>query len=160
MGLFMRVGFSQCAMVSAGLAIICFFGLTFIPSTSSNAVSLSLALLVSGIVTPWLTSIIFTNSSEAAATNKGLESATLYVGNLPYKANEEAVKEYFKGHTEVQSVRLMKDRKTGKRKGYGFVEILTVDVNDAIDKLNNSIFLDRTLKVRPAKEKQEDNHES
>ena len=50
----------------------------------------------------------------------------------------------------------MKDRKTGRRKGFGFVE---VDVNSAdkmITKLNDSTFEERTLRVRLAKEKSED----
>ena len=77
------------------------------------------------------------------------------MGNLPYRANESAVKEYFGSFTDVQSVRLMKDRKTGKRKGYGFIEGLTDDIETVINKTNDSIFQERTLKVRPAKDKVE-----
>ena len=38
-------------------------------------------------------------------------------------------------------------------KGYGFIEVVTDDLNSVIDKTNDSIFQERTLKVRPAKDK-------
>ncbi|MCH1414300.1 MAG: RNA-binding protein, partial [Glaciecola sp.] len=84
------------------------------------------------------------------------ELTTLYIGNLNYKVNENAIKTHFEKYGYVDSVRLMKDRKTGRRKGFGFVE---VDVNSAdkmITKLNDSTFEERTLRVRLAKEKSED----
>ena len=49
----------------------------------------------------------------------------------------------------------MKDRKTGKRKGYGFIEVITSDLDPVIAKTNDSVFQERTLKVRPAKDKVE-----
>ncbi|MFC4701718.1 RNA recognition motif domain-containing protein [Glaciecola siphonariae] len=78
---------------------------------------------------------------------------TLYVGNLPYKANEITVKELFEQTGSVTSVRLMKDRKTNRRKGFGFVEVDANQADEMIAKLNDSEFMDRTIKVRPAKDK-------
>jgi RNA recognition motif-containing protein len=49
----------------------------------------------------------------------------------------------------------MKDKQTGKRRGFGFVEISAADASDAITKLNDSEFQQRTLKVREAKERPE-----
>jgi RNA recognition motif-containing protein len=80
---------------------------------------------------------------------------TLYVGNLPYKANEMTVKTLFEEIGTVTSVRLMKDRKTGRRKGFGFVEVDAAKENEFISKLNDSEFMDRSIKVRPAKDKTE-----
>ncbi|MGB1263598.1 MAG: RNA recognition motif domain-containing protein [Cognaticolwellia sp.] len=85
--------------------------------------------------------------------------ATLYVGNLPYRANEAAVRELFSQYGQVQSVRLMKDKHTGKRRGFGFVEISSADADNAVSKLNDSEFQQRTLKVREAKERPEPNAE-
>ena len=150
----MKVGFFHCTLISAVFAIAGYFILANASLDASLPLSVAISLLLSGIITPWLASL-FNSSHATSSADSSLESATLYVGNLPYKANEDAVKDYFKSFTDVQSVRLMKDRRTGKRKGYGFVEILTNDVDAAIDKLNDSIFQDRTLKVRPAKEKGE-----
>jgi len=78
---------------------------------------------------------------------------TLYVGNLPYKANEMSVKTLFEEIGSVTSVRLMKDRKTGRRKGFGFVEVEAAKESIFIEKLNDSEYMDRTIKVRPAKDK-------
>lgn len=83
------------------------------------------------------------------------EVKTIYVGNLPYRANEAAIRKLFSEYGLVLSVRLVKDRDTGKRKGYGFVE-MPADVTDAaIQALNEAEYLQRTLKVREANEKKE-----
>jgi RNA recognition motif-containing protein len=50
----------------------------------------------------------------------------------------------------------MKDRRTGKRKGYGFVEMDAKGAAKAIKNLNDSEFQERTLKVRLAKDKLEE----
>ncbi|MEW6991780.1 RNA recognition motif domain-containing protein [Colwelliaceae bacterium 6441] len=83
------------------------------------------------------------------------EVSTLYVGNLPYRANEGAVRALFSEHGNVHSVRLMKDKHTGKRRGFGFVEMSASDANNAVEQLNDSEFQQRTLKVREAKERPE-----
>ncbi len=77
-------------------------------------------------------------------------SKTIYVGNLPYRANEHDVKELFEEFGEVFAVRLMMDKRTGKRRGFGFVVMDNANAADAIDALNNCEFGDRTLKVREA----------
>ncbi len=78
---------------------------------------------------------------------------TLYVGNLPYRANEAAVRQLFAEHGRVVSVRLMKDKQTGKRRGFGFVEMPEADADNAIAQLNEKEFQQRTLKVREANER-------
>ncbi|QCZ92550.1 RNA recognition motif domain-containing protein [Salinimonas iocasae] len=152
----MKVGFIHCAVISVVFAAAGYFVISSSDMEMNLPLSVAASLLISGIVTPWLASLISgTSSSKEAPAAVSKETATLYVGNLPYKANEEAVKDYFKSYINVQSVRLMKDRRTGKRKGYGFIEVITDDVDSAIDELNDKVFLERTLKVRPAKEKGE-----
>jgi RNA recognition motif-containing protein len=78
----------------------------------------------------------------------------LYVGNLAYKANEQIVQEYFEKVGIVKSVRLVKDKRTGRRKGFGFIEVSSGDENVFIEKLNESEFMERNIIVRPANEKQ------
>ncbi|MDV7106379.1 RNA-binding protein [Vibrio sp. TH_r3] len=75
---------------------------------------------------------------------------TLYVGNLPYKANEANVRDLFSEHGEVFAVRLMKDKRTGKRRGFGFVVMASNDVDNVISKLNDKDYMQRTLKIRIA----------
>ena len=48
----------------------------------------------------------------------------LFVGNLPYAANETDVQTFFSGHgVAVDTVTVMRDRFTGQSRGFGFVEI-------------------------------------
>lgn len=75
---------------------------------------------------------------------------TLYVGNLPYKANESHVRDLFAEYGQVYAVRLMKDKRTGKRRGFGFVVMAAADAKPAIAKLNEKEYMERTLKVRIA----------
>ena len=112
-----------------------------------------------------------TNSSEIAifflfgfVLSKILDSAlniykskkvTLYIGNLPYKAHDYAVKELFSKYGEVHSLRLVKDRFTGKRKGFGFIEMSAGDAKKALKKLNEAVFHERTIVVRVAKTQEE-----
>lgn len=156
----MKVGLSHCIIISVVFSLIGYFIFQATNLNGQTPLVVSASLLISGIVTPWLASLFNSTSSSASSSSSSSspashsgETATLYVGNLPYRANEDAVKEYFQKDLHVQSVRLMKDRKTGKRKGYGFVEVITGDVEGAIQKFNDSVFQDRTLKVRPAKDK-------
>ncbi|EPT7429693.1 RNA recognition motif domain-containing protein [Vibrio cholerae] len=88
---------------------------------------------------------------EASSTTK-----TLYVGNLPYKANESHVKELFAEYGEVFAVRLMKDKRTGKRRGFGFVVIAAAQAQTAIEALNEKEYMQRTLKVRIANDPKSD----
>jgi len=48
----------------------------------------------------------------------------LFVGNLPYAANETDVQNFFSGHgVAIDSVTVMRDRFTGQARGFAFVEI-------------------------------------
>ena len=95
----------------------------------------------------------FIGNNDSEGSNDDIK--TLYVGNLPYRANEGAVRALFSEHGRVHSVRLMKDKHTGKRRGFGFVEMAAADADNAVNKLNDAEFQQRTLKVREAKERPE-----
>ena len=75
----------------------------------------------------------------------------LYVGNLPFKTTEDEVTEFFKKFGDVTSVVLIKDRETGKPRGFGFVEMN--DINKAINEANGAEFGGRKLLVNQAKDK-------
>ena len=81
----------------------------------------------------------------------------IYVGNLPYTVDEEALREVFAKIGEVQSVKIITDAAMGRSKGFGFVEMTSdEDGEKAIASLNGSTLLDRTLTVseaRPQKER-------
>jgi len=145
------------------LAIIVYLVATFIPADLfSQATALTIGVVIAGILIPLLMEykpLPAAAGSKVQKTNVVAavsgDTATLYVGNLPYRANEEAVRELFQQSGTVVNVRLMKDRQTGRRRGFGFVEVSAKDANKMIQKLNDFEFEGRTLKVREAKERQD-----
>jgi len=79
----------------------------------------------------------------------------LYVGNLPFSADEQAVRELFEqnGRT-VAEVRLITDRDTGRPRGFGFVEMGSNEEADgAIRELNGYEMDGRALTVNEARER-------
>jgi RNA recognition motif-containing protein len=137
-------------VVAAILATVGFFTASIFNADPHTVAASS---FIAALVSPFL-GTLFSSSSESD------EIKTLYVGNLPYRANESAVRELFSGHGTVHSVRLMKDKHTGKRRGFGFVEMAASDSDAAVSALNDSEFQQRTLKVREAKERPERSDES
>ena len=142
------------------LAVLAYLGFTFLPVLGfAQEVLVVIGVLLSGVLVPVLMDVKgqaaeTPTTTQTVADYKG-ETTTLYVGNLPYRANEDAVKELFQRFGVVVNVRLMKDRQTGRRRGFGFVEVAAKDGSKMIQKLNDFNFQERTLKVREAKERQD-----
>ena len=80
---------------------------------------------------------------------------SIYVGNLPYNSTEEELQELFAQHGEVQTVKLVFDRATGRPRGFGFVEMEDEEANAAIEALDGVDFGGRTLRVNEARERSE-----
>ena len=79
---------------------------------------------------------------------------SLYVGNLPWSATEDEVRNLFAGHGNVSSVKLVSDRETGRARGFGFVEMDDADASAAVEALNGTNFGGRTLRVNEARPKE------
>ena len=142
-------------IISVSIAVLGFLILQFaVPQLQlSPAVTFALGAILAGFAP-----LAFSPSPQHDAVDADVtDTKTLYVGNLPYRANEHMVKELFEQHGTVFSVRLLKDKHTGKRRGFGFVEVALKDADKIIDKLNDNEYQERTLKVREAKQKQEGN---
>ena len=75
----------------------------------------------------------------------------IYIGNLPYEAEESEVQQLFSTYGEVLSVALPTDRETGRPRGFGFVEMSTEDASKAISALDGSDFGGRSLNVNEAR---------
>jgi len=75
----------------------------------------------------------------------------IYVGNLPYRSGEEEVRELFSQYGEVNSVKLISDRETGRPRGFGFVEMEDEGALKAIEALDGREFEGRTLRVNEAR---------
>jgi len=79
----------------------------------------------------------------------------LYVGNLPFSADEEQVRELFaQKNRTVEEVKLVTDRETGRPRGFGFVEMgSSEEAEAAIRDLDGFNFGGRPLKVNEARER-------
>jgi len=77
----------------------------------------------------------------------------IYVGNLPFSADEASVRTLFEQHGPVDSVSLINDRETGRPRGFGFVEMARADAARAIQSLNGQDMGGRPLKVNEAQDK-------
>ena len=78
-------------------------------------------------------------------------SKKIYVGNLPFTATEDEVRELFSQHGAVHSVALITDRDTGRPRGFGFVEM--DDAEAAISALDGKEMGGRELRVNEAQDK-------
>jgi RNA recognition motif-containing protein len=76
----------------------------------------------------------------------------LYVGNIPYDTNEQDLQDLFAQAGNVESVTVMRDRDTGRARGFAFVEMSSDDdAQNAITKLNDQQFGGRRLTVNEAR---------
>ena len=73
----------------------------------------------------------------------------MYVGNLNYRVKEGDLEQAMAAYGVVTSVKVIKDRETGKSKGFAFVEM----ENDAqaMNELNGSEFMGRQLVIKEAR---------
>lgn len=116
-----------------------------VPVGSLFAIGLFLGYLVGALVT-WKT-------SKSSATGQQESSNVLYVGNIPFKAREDEVQRLFEPYGVVKSVRLMRGGPSRRPKGYGFVEMETMQGVRAALVLNGEDFAGRKLRVNEAKDK-------
>ncbi len=79
-------------------------------------------------------------------------STRLYVGGIPYRTTEEAMKDAFSQAGQVVSVKIIIDRMTGRSRGFGFVEMSTAEEGQkAIELWHGKEFEGRTLTVNEAR---------
>ena len=74
----------------------------------------------------------------------------IYVGNLPFSATEDEVRDLFGEFGTVTSVNLISDRETGRPRGFGFVE-MEDGADEAIEKLHQADMGGRSLNVNEAR---------
>lgn len=80
----------------------------------------------------------------------------IYVGNMPFSANEAQLTNMFGSHGTVDSVNIVMDRDTGRAKGFAFVEMNNQnEANAAIGALNGSDCDGRTIVVNEARPREE-----
>jgi len=83
-------------------------------------------------------------------------SVQIYVGNLAYRMREDVLRELFEQFGEVTDVKIIKDRLTGRSKGFGFVEMTDKEeAEKAIQKLDGSEVEGRNIRVNVARPRRE-----
>jgi RNA recognition motif-containing protein len=81
-------------------------------------------------------------------------SKNIYVGNLPFSATADDLREAFSQYGSVTRAQVVTDRETGRSRGFGFVEMADGG-DEAIAALNGAQFEGRTLTVNEAKPREE-----
>jgi len=80
----------------------------------------------------------------------------IYVGNMNYRTTEEDINKLFSQYGEVETVKLISDRETGRAKGFGFVTMNDDSAaKEAIEALNEKEFEGRSLRINEAKPREE-----
>jgi cold-inducible RNA-binding protein len=78
----------------------------------------------------------------------------IYVGNLPYQVDDQALKGLFEQYGTVSSARVIMDRQAGQSKGFGFVEMADeAEAKAAIEATNEQEFMSRNLRVNESQPK-------
>lgn len=80
----------------------------------------------------------------------------IYVSNLNFSTSSESLQELFAEYGAVDSANIIKDRETGRSRGFGFVEMPDeTEGQAAISKLNDTEFEGKTLNVNVARPRAE-----
>jgi len=77
-------------------------------------------------------------------------SQKLYIGNLPYHTTEDDVRSLLTRYEPIHSVILIADKKTGRPRGYGFVELEEPEAEVAARELDNRMYMGRNLRIGKA----------
>lgn len=89
-------------------------------------------------------------------TAEGMSMTNIYVGNLSYNANEEDVRGAFEEFGSVDTVDIIKDRETGRSRGFAFVQMPDgQQALAAIDGMNNAEIAGRRVTVNEARPRRE-----
>lgn len=80
----------------------------------------------------------------------------IYISNLNYSVSDEQLEALFAQYGEITSAKVIKDRETGRSRGFGFVDMVDDAAGQkAIDELNQSDFVSKTINVNVAKPKED-----
>lgn len=80
----------------------------------------------------------------------------IYVGNIPFTTTETELEQLFAQHGDVASVNIIKDKETGRSKGFGFVEMNEDSQGkEAVKELDGFELNGRNLKINEARPREE-----
>lgn len=87
----------------------------------------------------------------ASQGGDGVENAQVYVGNLSYRVHERDLRQCFEKYGTIAHLKVVKDRDTGRSKGFGFVTFETFDQAKKALVVHGEPLFGRNLVVRLAK---------
>jgi len=149
-------------VVSVVLAIIGF--ILVVGFSTAGAIGVALGLAIGAFIGPKLHAFKMApkpkpkpkkpahKASPATVENSVGDSEILsvFVGNLAFKVRGRQLAELFEPFGPIESIRIVKDRNTGRGKGFGFVDMKGSAARAAIAELDGSEFFGRVLKVSEA----------
>jgi len=139
------------------LSLLGYYSATFLGMASSPTGSVfATGLLIGCIVGGLLVVLAPKPASGGSAGKAGNGTSNLYVGNLPFNAGQDDIKNLFAPYGEVMDIRMVKDRRSKRFKGYAFVEMNTAGANAAVKQLDGNDYAGRTLRVNEAQKKDEE----
>ncbi|MCH9643586.1 MAG: RNA-binding protein [Gammaproteobacteria bacterium] len=83
------------------------------------------------------------------------ENVQIYVGNLPYRANEYDLKRYFSHYGTITHVRIVKNHHTGQSKGFAFITFTSTESSKKALDAHGVDMKGRNMVVRIAKPRAE-----
>jgi RNA recognition motif-containing protein len=88
-----------------------------------------------------------------------MKTMNIYIGNLDYKLTEDDLKTTFQSYGEIESAKIIVDRKTGRSRGFGFVRMFEKEeALKAIQAFNGTEIGGKTLVVKKAYPKPQRNN--
>jgi len=147
-------GFPKLLIVAAVVSLIGYYLQPYLGMGNAPAASIFATGLLAGVLIGGFFTLCRVTGGRKAATDG---NTTIYVGNLPFSAGKEEVKNIFAPYGKVVDVRIVKDRRSRRSKGYGFVEMAPAQAKAAIQQLNGTDYAGRTLRINEAQEKPEGN---
>lgn len=80
----------------------------------------------------------------------------LFVGNLPFQVDDQELEDLFKEYGEVLSSKIILDRRTGRSRGFGFIEMSSTEqAEQALEALNGFSLRGRQIRVSFAKSQED-----
>lgn len=83
-----------------------------------------------------------------------MQKRTLYIGNLAYDAEEQDLDIAFESFGEIEDIKLMRDRETGRSRGFAFITFENEDEAEAAMSMDGKEVAGRPIRVNHAKERQ------
>jgi len=133
------------------VATIVLIAIMFVVITASLGVFYNSCFVIGLMLMSLLASTFHSEQREEKSMHQ-----QLYVCNLDYSINEAALKDIFAKFGEVETSKLIRDRKTGTSKGFGFVRMVKDDAENALQHLNKKEVRGRPLVVKYARPRYSD----